>query len=350
MKKHILLISLIIFVVSIAFYAHAGNQDVSSTLASTIITNARYYLNEPSTTFLSDAEMLVFVNNGTMDIVARSKCLEGTEDISLIANTIEYAITGPYISVTRVVYNDVPRGTKKELEQTQKIVGRTREQEPSFWYEWEGKVGIYPVPVNITDANLAIGSTKTNVATEAITYYINGDAYTASAVAAGTAPGDDVIPATKYGAVALDIGGDGTIDASEAYGNATGFTSAALAASALPPVADGHFRLGYVTASKSDGAFTFGTTDLDAANTTVAYTDAVPTVTVYFIDLPSAVASNANVLVPAQYDQALTYYVAAQGFIKDKNFNAANNMIKLYQSEIDRYRLDLTGINEQPVQ
>lgn len=30
--------------------------------------------------------------------------------------------------------------------------------------------------------------------------------------------------------------------------------------------------MGYVTAMKSDGAFTFGTTALNAANTTVAYT------------------------------------------------------------------------------
>jgi hypothetical protein len=31
--------------------------------------------------------------------------------------------------------------------------------------------------------------------------------------------------------------------------------------------------MGTVTAIKSDGAFTFGTTDLDATNTTVSYTD-----------------------------------------------------------------------------
>ena len=48
---------------------------------------------------------------------------------------------------------------------------------------------------------------------------------------------------------------------------------ALLAAAALPAPAADHARMGYVTATKSDGTFTFGTTALNAANSTVAYTD-----------------------------------------------------------------------------
>jgi hypothetical protein len=121
-------------------------------------------------------------------------------------------------------------------------------------------------------AALAIGSTKANVASGAFTFDIAGTGYSKAAVAAGTAPGNDVIPSGKYGACALDIGADGTIDAVEATDNATGYDSAVLAIAGLPAAAADHVRMGYVTASKSDGNFTFGTTDLDAANTTVAYT------------------------------------------------------------------------------
>jgi hypothetical protein len=121
-------------------------------------------------------------------------------------------------------------------------------------------------------AALAIGSTNTAVATGAFTFDISGTGYSKTAVAAGTAPGNDVIPQSKYGAVALDIGADGTIDAIEATDNATGYNSAALAIAGLPAVAASHTRLGTVTAMKSDGNFTFGTTALNAASTTVAYT------------------------------------------------------------------------------
>lgn len=125
----------------------------------------------------------------------------------------------------------------------------------------------------VSKPGLAIGTTKTAVSNVAFDYTIGGVQYSKAAVAAGTAPGNDVIPQSKYGAVAFDIGTDGTIDAIEAPGNATGYSSAALAVAALPDPASDHSRMGYVTATKSDGAFTFGTTDLDAANTTVAYAD-----------------------------------------------------------------------------
>lgn len=125
----------------------------------------------------------------------------------------------------------------------------------------------------VSRPGLAIGSTNTAVSNVAFDYTLSGVQYSKAAVAAGTAPGNDVVPQSTYGAVAFDIGADGTIDAIEAPDNATGYASAALAAAALPAAAADHARMGYVTATKSDGAFTFGTTALDAANTTVAYTD-----------------------------------------------------------------------------
>ncbi len=124
----------------------------------------------------------------------------------------------------------------------------------------------------LSSAALAIGSTKANVANGQFLYTIGGVVYSKAAVAAGTAPGNDVVPEDKYGAVAFDIGTDGTIDAIGAAANATGYDSAALAVAGLPAAAENHVRIGYVTAMKSDGAFTFGTTEFDVANSTVVYT------------------------------------------------------------------------------
>jgi len=125
----------------------------------------------------------------------------------------------------------------------------------------------------VSKPGLAIGSTATAVSNVAFDFQIDGVRYSKAAVAAGTAPGNDVIPQSTYGAVALDINAAGTISVAEAAANATGYASAALAIAGIADVADGKARMGTVTATKSDGAFTFGTTDLDAANTTVAYTD-----------------------------------------------------------------------------
>lgn len=124
----------------------------------------------------------------------------------------------------------------------------------------------------VTTPTLAIGSTPANVSTVAFTFVVNGVQYQKSAVAAGTAPGNDVIPQNTYGAVALDIGADGTIDVIEAADNATGYASAALAVAGIAAVAADHVRLGTVSVIKTDGAFTFGTTSLADAAATVVYT------------------------------------------------------------------------------
>jgi len=120
---------------------------------------------------------------------------------------------------------------------------------------------------------LAEGSTPQNVATSAVYYRVAGQLYYKAAVPVGTALSGDDIPQSKYGAWALDLGTDGTIDITAASANATGYDSAVLAAGGLPAVAASHVRLGYVTASKSDGVFDPGTTSLADANTTEAYTD-----------------------------------------------------------------------------
>ena len=323
--------------VSVVF---AGSQQTSTTLASTIITNARYYLNESSANFWTDAELLVYLNQGTVDIVSRTRCLEGSESVSLAANTIEYSLTGPYIAVETAIFTD-QNGVKKGLvKKNPQSVGHSRDAVPTWWYEWDGKIGIFPSLPVITDANLAIGSTTTAVSSSAFAYIINDKVYSKAAVAAGTAPGTTIIPATKYGAVALDVNAAGTITANGAYANAVGYTTAALAAAALPPVVDGQIRLGYVTATKSDGDFTFGTTALNAANTTVAYTDSAPTATVYFVSKPAAVTSSDAVLVPAYYDTALTLYIAAQGLLKERQLAKAGHLMASYYAEIDRYRKD----------
>ncbi len=123
---------------------------------------------------------------------------------------------------------------------------------------------------------LAIGSTNTAVANGAFTYYLGPTLYTKAAVAAGTAPGNDVIPQNKYGAVAFDIDSAGAITAVEASANATGYDSAALAIAGIAAVSQSKVRMGTVTVMKSDGTFTFGTTALDDASSTVAYTDGTP--------------------------------------------------------------------------
>lgn len=125
----------------------------------------------------------------------------------------------------------------------------------------------------ITTPTLAIGSDTSAVSYVAFNYVINGIPYAKAVDATGVEPGNDAIPQNKFGAVRFQIGADGTVDVVEATDNATGYDSAVLAVAGLPALASDHASMGTVTASDSSGVFTFGTTALNAANTTVAYTN-----------------------------------------------------------------------------
>ncbi len=100
---------------------------------------------------------------------------------------------------------------------------------------------------NVSLPGLAIGSTATAVSNVAFDFQIAGVRYSKAAVAAGVAPGNDVIPQSTYGAVALDIVAAGTVTIAEAAANATGYASAALAIAGIPAVASGKARMGTVT-------------------------------------------------------------------------------------------------------
>lgn len=119
------------------------------------------------------------------------------------------------------------------------------------------------------------GSTASSVAHGALSFRIDGTNYTKVANAVGVDPGTDVVPQSKYGAVALDINASGTVSVVSATSNATGYDSATAAISGIPAAAIDKVRIGTVTVTKSDGAFTFGTTNLDATNVTAAFSDGV---------------------------------------------------------------------------
>jgi len=120
---------------------------------------------------------------------------------------------------------------------------------------------------------LAIGSTASKVSNVEFTFIVSGVEYTGALNAVGTTPGNDVIPEGKYGAVALDIGTDLTVDVIEAAGNDVGYASEDLAINGIPSVASGHVRAGTVCVISSDGDFTFGTSLLDDADVMVVYKD-----------------------------------------------------------------------------
>ena len=126
----------------------------------------------------------------------------------------------------------------------------------------------------LTETALAIGSATTCVSYSAFAYAINGTKYELTASATGksiTSAEITTIAQNKYGAIAFQVGTNGTVDIVQAPLNSTGYDSAALAAAALPAVAADHARMGYITVMDTAGAFTPGPTALSSGTVTEAY-------------------------------------------------------------------------------
>ena len=125
--------------------SYAGNQTTSGVTSSVIITRARYYLNESTASFWSDAELLQFINDGTMDIVARTHCLETTETETITTGTTTYAISTTYLTVKGVVLNEDKSLRKGSIEH----IGDTADLgEPAYYIEWNNNIVVYPAPAS----------------------------------------------------------------------------------------------------------------------------------------------------------------------------------------------------------
>ena len=139
----------------------------------------------------------------------------------------------------------------------------------------------------ITDPTLAIGTTNAaRVKHSDFSYEIQGKSYSKSS--SEVLLTGDAIPTGLYGAWSLKIDVDGDITVTAAGDNATGYATPRIALDALGRTDSESAYMGYVTVTKSDGAFTPDTTLLSDTNVTDTYTDgkfenrAEPTVALLF--------------------------------------------------------------------
>jgi hypothetical protein len=142
-KKVAILLAVFMTAFLLLQVAIAGNQTTSSTTGTAMITRARYYLNESTASFWSDAELLRWLNDGTLDIVARTHCLETTEAETITTGTTSYAITTSFLTVKGVVYNGVQSLRKGSLEH---MGDTTNVGSPAYYFTWGNNLIVYPSP------------------------------------------------------------------------------------------------------------------------------------------------------------------------------------------------------------
>jgi hypothetical protein len=124
----------------------------------------------------------------------------------------------------------------------------------------------------ITAPTLVIGSSdNTKVKHSDFTYKVQDFSY--SKASSEVALTGSAIPQGKFGAWSLKIDTDGDIAVAAAVANSTGYDTPRIALEALNSSDSTTAYMGYVTVTKSDGAFTPAATALDASNVTATFTD-----------------------------------------------------------------------------
>lgn len=155
MKRLIVFITILL----IAAAAIAGPQTTSSTTGTNMIARARVYLDEPAASLRkwSEAELLQFLNDGMIDMSARTHCYQTTESIDLVANTIEYTPTAEYTAIISIVCNPASGkswGLKKGNIRSQGE--QISDDAPQFWYEFANKIGVYPAYTSVTTETVTV--------------------------------------------------------------------------------------------------------------------------------------------------------------------------------------------------
>ena len=309
--KAIKSITIIAIVLALAWpiSLYADSQTTSATLASTIIDQAREYLGDPTTYGgtqkgpWSDAEMLQYLNDGTMTIF-KMGVVEDIEIETLVENQVAYALTDPFINVVGVVYNDtkpLAPGTFKEWLEVEE------HGEPAYWMPWETGVIVFPTPdattvatgtEKVTDGDFTESTDWTWGAGWA--HDAANDEADATASSADLEQDVSAIPGETY-LLAWTLKNDAGGSVLPILGGTNGTTKDADGTYSEYIVATDNTNLKFDAT-----AFTGSIDDVSVKR--------VANIAVYTVERPSAVAGDANVLVPAQYDLALVYFIVAQAY------------------------------------
>ena len=352
---------LIICVFVFAGLASGASQQTSSTTAATIVDRAEVWLNDTDNGFWQPGELLQWLNEGMVDIVSRSQCLQETEDISLTSNTLEYSVTSTYLTVKAIMYVD------------EKVTNGTMEADSN----WTAVAGASPHEQSTTQENS--GDWSWTFTVDAAGEGTQSDAFTT---------GDRiytykfyVYPDDTTNVNVYIIGGDGSTElvdrdftglTEDAWNLVVGTfteteagTGAYIAFRAPTGETSGTWYIDDVTLNshakgliKGNPMSVGNVEDVDEpvfwydwAGQIGVYPPLVDVsaekVTLYIITRPTAIASTANVTTPAIYDTALTIYMVAQAWMKDLKMAKYLQTMALYDAEMMRIRKDL---NEYPKQ
>jgi len=134
------------------------------TLVSTIISTARVRLNETSTAFFTDANLVTFCNEAQKYFVRETKCLEGISTSTSVSGTQNYALPSDFYKLRRILYDGKSVKEVSFLDIDEADIDETDiSGDPKSFYLWNDSIYFIPIP-NTTSDSIKIYYYKTPIA------------------------------------------------------------------------------------------------------------------------------------------------------------------------------------------
>jgi hypothetical protein len=139
-----------------------GSQNTSGKTFADIIDEVRSDVNDYRTPyFADDGEMLDWLNQAHAQAAKDSSSIQDTETIDLVANQLEYAVTSKYYRLHAVLYVNSASEKKALIKGSPSEVGHIHDVlEPVKYYEFDGKIGVYPTLSSITTETVEVYLSK----------------------------------------------------------------------------------------------------------------------------------------------------------------------------------------------
>ena len=117
------------------------------TLVSSLITQARRRLNETSTAFHSDSDLVAYCNEAQKYTVRETKCLKGSSTTSATSGTQEYALPNDWFVIERILFDGKKlfRTTFAEIDE-RGIDETDLTGTPTSYYEYNDDIWLIPIP------------------------------------------------------------------------------------------------------------------------------------------------------------------------------------------------------------
>jgi len=140
-----------LFLLLLSSPVFAGGAPASGKTVNGLVLETQYLINGISQSGVTDpawpeAELRVWINSAIEDINVLAGAQESSERFTVSTGTSEYAMTSSYLYLKDVAYQTgattfrtLSKGKFEDVGNLQKA------DEPAYWYEVNGKVGIYPL-------------------------------------------------------------------------------------------------------------------------------------------------------------------------------------------------------------